>query len=230
MKSERGGIFMKLVVLLFLVLLCTALYVVRHHLLRAFAQAWITTDPIERSDALVVLSDDNFEGQRAAHAAALYKQGMAPVVVASGRRMRRYAGIAELMQHDLEEHGVPKKSIVLFPQGADSTKEEAESLAPFVRQRGWHRVIIVTSQMHVRRARYIFLRVFPTDIDVRIAGAVDEDFDAERWWESRRGIKSMFHETFGMLVSIWELRGKRTEHGLAQFLVGVERLSPQYIV
>ena len=230
MKSERGGIFFKLIFLIFLVLFCAALYAVRHPLLRAFAHAWITSDPIERGDALIVLSDDNYEGQRAAFAAALYKQGMAPVLVASGRRLRRFAGIAELIQHDLEEHGVPKKAVILFPHSAGSTKEEAEVLAPLVRQRGWHHVIVVTSHVDARRARYILLRVFPGDVDVRVAGAVDEDFDEEHWWENRRSLKRMFHETLGMIVAMWELRGKRNEHEVAQFLVGVERLSPQYIV
>lgn len=230
MNSERGGIFFKLMVLLFLVLVFGALYFLRHPILRSYGEAWIVTDSLERGDALIVLSDDNFEGQRAAHAASLYKQGMAPVVVASGRRLRRYAGIAELMQHDLEEKGVPKKAILLFPHNADNTREEAEKLEGFVRERRWHRVIVVTSSVHVRRARFIFRRVFPAQIDVRLAGAADEEFDAARWWESRRSVKQMFLETVGMLVALWELRGKRDGHGTAHSIPGMERLRPQYMV
>jgi hypothetical protein len=59
---------------------------------------------------------------------------------------------------------------------------------------------------------------------------VDQDFDAEHWWENRRSVKRMFHEAVGMIVAVWELRGKRDEHAAAQFLVGIERLSPQHIV
>ena len=65
-----------------------------------------------KSDAIIVLSDDNFYADRAAHAADLYRHGWAPIVVASGRRLRPYAGIAELMEHDLIERGVPKDKIV----------------------------------------------------------------------------------------------------------------------
>ncbi len=230
MSSERGGIILRFMALLFLVFVFGALYFLRHPLLRLFGEAWIATDSLERGDALIVLSDDNFEGQRAAHAASLYKQGMAPLVVASGRRLRRYAGIAELMQHDLEEKGVPKKAILLFPHNADNTREEAEKLEGFVRGRGWHRVILVTSSVHVRRARYIFRRVFPAQVDVRLSGAADEEFDAARWWESRRSVKQMFKETVGMLVALWELRGKWDEHRTAHSVSGRERLRPQYMV
>jgi uncharacterized SAM-binding protein YcdF (DUF218 family) len=230
MKGERGGTLLTVIVVLFLAAVCGALYLLRHPILRYAGNAWITEDHLERGDALIILSDDNFEGQRAAQAAELYKQGMAPVLVASGRRLRRYAGIAELMERDLTEHGVPKKAIMLFPQTGDSTREEAEKLEVLVRERRWRRVIVVTSNVDVRRARYIFRRVFPAQVDVRFAGAPDQDFNPVNWWESRRGIKRMFHETVGMLVALWELRGKHDKRAAAQFLVGLGGPSPQYMV
>ena len=76
---------------------------------------------------LIVLGDDNYAGDRAAHAAELYRTGLAPVVVASGRVLRPYAGIAEMIEHDLESHGVPAASIVKFSHRAENTREEAEA-------------------------------------------------------------------------------------------------------
>jgi len=226
MKGERGGILFRFISLIFMVVACFALYLVRHPLLRAFAHAWLTSDPIERSDAILVLSDDNFDGDRATQAAKLYRQGMAPVVVASGRRLRPYAGIAELIQHDLEQHGVPKKAILACPHETDDTKDESAALLGFVQQHNWRRVIVVTSDFHARRTRYIFRRIFPAQIEVRVSGAPDEDFDAEHWWEKRRSVKIMFHEIVGMAVAMWELRHKDDEHVQAQRLVGIVRPHP----
>ncbi|MBZ5702268.1 MAG: YdcF family protein [Acidobacteriia bacterium] len=230
MKDQRGGIILLLIFLLFLAAVCGVAYLLRRPLLQWAGNAWMIEDPLEHADALLVLSDDNVDGERAAHAALLYQRGLAPVVVGSGRRLRRYAGIAELMEHDLAAHGVPKGAIMRYAHDAENTREEAESLEKLVRERKWRRVIVVTSNYHARRARYIFRRVFPPQVEVRVAGAPDEDFDPGKWWEKRSGIKRMFQETIGMAVAMWELRGKKEAEAEPQALVGVARLNPQHIV
>src|SRR5712692_3799044 len=121
MGGERGGIVASLIVLLALALLCAVIYLARHPLLRFAGESWIVEDTIERSDAIVVLSDDNFYADRATRAAELFRQGMAPEMVASGRRLRPSASIAELMEHDLVERGVPRAKIVKFPYDGDNT-------------------------------------------------------------------------------------------------------------
>src|SRR5271156_6430746 len=131
-NPERGGILSSLVALLFLVLLCGALYLARRPLLRFAGESWIVDESLDHADAIIVLSDDNFYADRVTRAAELMREGKAPVVVASGRRLRPYAGIAELMQHDLIERGVPKENIIAFPQDADGTRDEALSLLPLV--------------------------------------------------------------------------------------------------
>src|SRR6267154_794149 len=77
-----------------------------------------------------------------------------------------------------------------------------------VKERKWHSVIVVTSNFHTRRTRYIFLRVFPQSVEVRVASARDGDFDPEHWWEKRKSIKELTKEFAGMVVAVWELRGK----------------------
>ena len=142
------------------------------------------------------------------HAADLYRTGLAPVVVASGRALRSYAGIAEMIQHDLESFGVPEAAIVKFPQRAENTREEAEALAPLISSRSWKRVLIVTSNYHARRARFIFERVVPSGVSVSVSGAHDSEFDPASWWETRQGRKLFLGELFGYAVAWWELRGK----------------------
>jgi len=178
-RQQRGGIVVTLIVVLLLILLCGVLYLVRGPILRFVGENWIVEDPLEHSDAIIILSDDNFYADRATRAAELYRRGMAPVVVASGRRLRPFAGIAELMVRDLSERGVPKDKIEAFAHDADNTREEAQALAQLVVRKKWRNVIVVTSNYHTRRARYIFDRVFPSTVKVRVASAQDGDFDPE---------------------------------------------------
>jgi len=228
--SERGGILVNLIVLLVFVALCGVLYLVRHPLLRFAAESWIVEDPIDHADAIILLSDDNFYADRATRAAELFRGGKAPLIVASGRRLRPVAGLAELMEHDLIERGVPKDKIVRFPHDADNTKEEAQALTPLVVQKKWRSVIVVTSNYHTRRARYIFRHVFPQNIDVRVASARDGDFDPERWWEKRKSVKEFTKELSGMVVAIWELHGKSETQHATQSIVGLVRPKPQLVV
>ena len=228
--GQRGGILVKLLVLLGIVIFCFFLYLVRHPIFRFAAETWIVEDPLDKADALIVLGDDNFYGDRATRAAELFREGKAPLIVASGRRLRPNAGIAELMERNLVERGVPKDNILRFTHDADSTTEEAEALVKLAKTKKWHKAIVVTSNYHTRRARFIFRRVFPQDIEVRVASARDGDFDPERWWEKRKSTKELMQEFAGMLVAVWELRHDREKSETTQGIVGLRALNPQLLV
>jgi uncharacterized SAM-binding protein YcdF (DUF218 family) len=217
-RSEHGGIFLRLIFLVILLAFLAFLYSLRHPLLRFAGQLWVADEPAERADVIVVLGDDNYAGDRAAHAVDLYRAGLAPQVVASGRLLRPYAGIAEMIERDLESRGVPASSIVKFPHRAANTREEAEALSRLAASHGWKRVLVVTSNYHARRARFIFGRVFPPSVTVRVCAAHDSEFDPSRWWETRLGQKLFFNEVVGYVVARWELRGKSSTGPGATFL------------
>jgi uncharacterized SAM-binding protein YcdF (DUF218 family) len=205
---QGGGIIFSLLGLVFAMVLGFTVYLVRHPLLRFAGEAWIVEDTLEHADAILVLSDDNFYADRATRAAQVFREGLAPVVVASGRRLRPYAGVAELMEHDLVERGVPKEKIIRVVHDAENTKDEAEALAKVAAQHKWKSVILVTSNYHTRRARYIFERVLPAGTTVRVTGARDGSFEPERWWEKRTSTKEFAGEVGGLAVAMWELRGQ----------------------
>ena len=228
--SERGGIVVNLIVLLGFVIFCIVLYLVRHPILRFMAEEWIVEDELDKADALIVLGDDNFYADRATRGVQLFREGKASVVVASGRRLRPNAGIAELMEHDLVERGVPKDRIVRFVHDADGTLEEAQALTRLVKEKKWRKVIVVTSNYHTRRARYIFRHVFPQGVEVRIASARDGDFDPEHWWEKRKSIKELTREFAAMVVTVWELSGKSETGETTQSVVELVGLNPQLVV
>jgi hypothetical protein len=204
--SQQGGIFFRLLFLLFLIALLVGVYFARHPLLRLAGSFWVVDESPENSDVIVMLGDDNYNGDRAARAAELFKSGLAPHVVASGRYLRPYASIAELEQHDLTDHGVPAGAIVKLTHHAANTREEAVAISQLLAARGWRRVILVTSDYHTRRSRYICERIFPAGTILRVVAARDSDYDSEQWWQTRGGIKIFVHELVGMPLAMWELR------------------------
>src|SRR5215475_3450338 len=137
MKHELGGITAKLIGLLCFAFILGVLYFARGPLLRFAGESWVVEDPLQKADAIIVLSADNFYADRATRAAELYRQALAPIVVASGERLRPRAGVAELMTHDLVERGVQKEHVVPFPHDADDMREEAAALNALVAQKGW---------------------------------------------------------------------------------------------
>ena len=218
-RGQRGGIFFRLLFLLFFLGFLALLYVSRHPLMRLAGQYWVVDEPAAKSDALIVLGDDNYAADRAFHAAELYREGIAPVVVASGRMLRRNVSIAEVMEHDLESFGVPSTAIVKLTHRAENTREEAGEAARLIQARGWKRVVVVTSNYHARRARFIFERVLPSNVSLRVSGARDSEFDPSRWWETRQGQKLFMTELAGYLVARWELRSKPAPENETAFLI-----------
>ena len=176
--------------------------------MRLAGELWMVNDSTTSADVIIVLGDDNYAGDRAFHAAELFRSGVAPVVVASGRMLRANVGIAEIMGRDLESFGIPAASIVKFPHRAANTKEEAEALLGLIASHGWKRVLIVTSNYHARRAEFIFEKVLPAGVSVHVSGARDSEFDPSRWWETRQGEKLFFGELVGYAEARWELRSK----------------------
>jgi uncharacterized SAM-binding protein YcdF (DUF218 family) len=205
-RGEHGGIFFRLLVLLVFFAFLAFLYFLRRPLMRFAGEFWEVNDPVVHADVIIVLGDDNYAGDRAFHAAELYRTGLAPLIVASGRMLRAKVGIAAIMQSDLESFGVPASSIIPFSHRAENTREEAQALSVLIAQRGWKRILVVTSNYHARRARFIFERVLPTGVGVQVSGAHDSEFDPSNWWETRVGEKLFLNELLGYIVARWELR------------------------
>jgi len=207
--AEHGGIFFRLFFWMFLIFLLCVLYIVRHPILRMAGEFWVVNETPIDSDAIVILGDDNYQGDRAACAAQLFKSHFAPRVIASGPYLRPYASIPQLEAHDLASDGVPASAIVSFPHHADNTHEEAMALSPFLAAHGWKRILLVTSNYHTRRSEYIFERTLPAGSILTVVAAPDFEYDPNHWWGTRLGVKRFFHESVGMVLSIWELRNAR---------------------
>ncbi|NKE67695.1 YdcF family protein [Ramlibacter sp. RBP-2] len=133
------------------------------------------------------------------HAARLHRAAKAPLLVLSGGTVHEgEAPEAQVMRLFLVELGVPPAAMVLEPASV-TTAENAAFSARLLRQRGIRQVLLVTSALHMRRARALFERegigVIPAPTDHEI---VDRPFrlldmvpDAEALEGSGRAIKEI---------------------------------------
>jgi uncharacterized SAM-binding protein YcdF (DUF218 family) len=102
-------------------------------------------------DELVVLGGGDGRAERAAE---LYREGVAPGVLCTG-----YGDCASNIAR-LVKNGVPASVITAEPT-ALSTLQNAQISVPLLRKMGAHRIILVTSWYHSRRALAVFQHVAP---------------------------------------------------------------------
>ncbi len=152
-------------------------------------------DPLQKVDAIFVLAGTRAE--RLLEAIDLYKDGYAPVIVLSPGRPEpselllrergvRFPSEVELERDALVQSGVPATAIVATNGFVDNTAQEATLLGGMVSARRWHRVIIVTSKYHTRRAGFAFRRGLEgTGAQVVMRASRYDPSDPGRWWRYR---------------------------------------------
>ena len=99
------------------------------------------------------------------------------------------------------KHGFPASWFIAFPNESHSTDEEARAIWPELRKRNVHRVLVVTSDYHTRRALHTLRARWP-GINICMVAAPDEFFSAYGWWHTREGRKTFFLECSKTLVSM----------------------------
>ena len=123
----------------------------------------VDTGALPRADAIVVLGGGSLRGvMRADAAAALasdhsrlaagaraWLAGRAPVVVLSGGGGRRSE--AERMAVAISRLGVPASAVILEDRSSN-TRDNARLTAELAAPRGLHRILLVTSSLHMPRA------------------------------------------------------------------------------
>lgn len=115
-------------------------------------------DQTPRADAIIVLGAAQFNGRpsgilgaRLDHAAALFRDGVAPriVTVGGGQPGDRFTE-AESGRKYLTSHGVAARSVVAVGEGSD-TLSSLQAAALVLRQRGWHSLVLVSDPWHMAR-------------------------------------------------------------------------------
>ncbi len=120
-------------------------------------------DQAQPADAIVVLGSRVLRSRRpgpaltrrARHAAILYAQGLAPVIVCSGGLGDNPPTEARAACGEAERQGVPESAIVLEEQ-ARSTEETSLYVAGLMGAHGWRTAILVSDGYHLYRAHLLF--------------------------------------------------------------------------
>jgi len=174
-------------------------------------------DEAARTDAMLVLS--GARADRWVEAADLYLAGIAPRIVLSAGRpdgaevFLRARGVSipsdlDRVRSVLRQLGVPGEAIEPLPGEPDNTAQEASLFHRLVRERGWHRVTIVTSKLHTRRARLAFRRELAgSGVDVFVRASRYDRADPAHWWRDRADARETFIETVKLVAYLLGLGG-----------------------
>ncbi len=126
----------------------------------------------------------------------LVAQGRASrLIVSEQRHSRLYEPVARAWAHDFA-----LRAEILAVGPIHDTHDEAVAVARLCRERGWKRVLAVTSPVHTRRAAAALEKA---GLEVIAVPSVETRYDLETLdhaADRRRGFGSILHERIGLLV------------------------------
>jgi uncharacterized SAM-binding protein YcdF (DUF218 family) len=162
---------------------------------------------LPNADAIVVLGGggytwinrpgvtlDGLKYSRLAQGARLYRAGRAPRVILSGGGEGGRTE-ARNMARGMEKFGVPRAALLLEERSNDTTTN-ARYTAELARRHGVHRILLVTSAVHMPRASLLFRRTGVEVVEVPVPEPMLGSGWADRWlpspralWRSGRALK-----------------------------------------
>jgi len=152
----------------------------------------VKADAPAPADVVVVLAGD-FSGNRITMAGDMVRQGLAPKALISGAPEIYGLHECDLAIPFAARHGYPESYFVPLPNEGRSTVTEADAVIAELRRLHAHRVDIVTSNFHTRRAGGIYRSKAP-DLELRVVSAPDEHFTPDGWWKNRDARKTFVLE------------------------------------
>jgi len=151
---------------------------------------------------------------RASYAADLYRQGLIQRIWVT--RPVRENGLAlvdalgipyprqeEISRAVLLKKGVPDDRIEIIGNNVASTIAEARLVADLLKAHPNVRsLLIITTRVHVRRARAIFCHVLgdSSPVTITVSGTPSDGFVADRWWTDRESARQVVLETAKLML------------------------------
>lgn len=162
------------------------------------ARLLVVSVPLERADAIVVLSGSACLLERTKEAAELYNSNVASRVVLTNDNLRgtwssaeqRNPFFYERARDNLVLTGVPEQRIEVIYHPVNGTYDEAQIVRDYAQAQGFKSILVVTSGYHSRRALWTLQRVFK-DSNVQVGmQAVETGIQTPpplTWWLHARG-------------------------------------------
>lgn len=202
-KKRKGNLMNKrLVLFVCLLLLITGFFSAGRFL--------ALSDPPKQSDVIIVLSG----GQgRVEKAAELYKAGYAPYVILSNAK-EATSKSGDMVQTALAL-GIPQ-DVIYTENAADSTYQNAEYTLPIMKEYSFKSAIVVSSDFHMRRVKFLFGRVYKkSEIELTYEGSAS-GYNAKRWWSDRKSRETTFNEYVKMIGNTFGYNGPEAKSILDQ--------------
>lgn len=164
-------------------------------------------------DAIVVLGAAQYNGRpspvlraRLNHALHLYREGHAPrIIVTGGTGPGDTISEATVGRQFLVSHGVPFEAVVVQAQGR-STQASMTAVSEWLKQKGLHRVILVSDPFHMFRLR---LEAQRTDLEAYTSPTEDSPISDNPVLE----LRYLFAEGFKIPVAwVWAAISPLTSH------------------
>jgi uncharacterized SAM-binding protein YcdF (DUF218 family) len=169
----------------------------------------VVEDPLRKATAIAVLSGRMPE--RALEAARIYNQGYAPRVwlthtTEPGATLEKlavhYVGEERYDRELLMHEGVPERAIEVLEPPIVNTADEMKTIGAAVAKDKGGTVILVTSKVHTRRVRALWIRLAGQDGAAIVRGVSDDTFDAAHWWRNTTDALDVVREVLG-LMNAW---------------------------
>ena len=146
----------------------------------------VRTDPPEAAGIAVVLSGDG-NGHRLLQAIDVVEQGFAPKVLITGPEGSYGARGPDLAMAFAQRRGLNTGILDPFVTDISSTIEEALAVDEELRRRGIDKAIVVTSEFHTRRSRFVYRNRTSGLVKYLVVASDDPRFDPDAWWKTRDG-------------------------------------------
>lgn len=171
----------------------------------------IVERPLEKADAILVLSGSAAYKERTRKAAELYKQGVSQRIFITNdgeqagwsKTEQRNPRFYELEIRELIANGVIPEAITVLPGEVAGTDHEAKEMAVELDARPLGSLLIVTSPHHTRRALRTFEKLLAgrgVEIGIVHSPLDDRTPKPETWWLGPRGWQTVGVEYITSIV------------------------------
>lgn len=148
--------------------------------------------PPQKAEAALVLAG-GWSGERVLKAGELVREGYVPFAILDGTQSYYEVPECEAAIQFAVKRGFSAGSFRCLLTRGHSTQEEAVDAVRELRRLGVKKVLLVSVNTHLRRARRIFSQQAP-ELETHYVGAENPSFKLAEWYKSREGRKAVFLE------------------------------------
>lgn len=179
MNKKTGKSIASAVLIIFL-----SAILVYYYLLPGMASFLVFKTNLNHADVIIILGGDS---ERVPYGVKLYKANYSDKIIVTGRG-------ANLSREAAIKLGVPSKDVI-SENKSTTTYEDAQFSRNIMLQNNFTSAIVVSSPYHMRRASWLFGRVFKDDNVTLLYSPVDNSwFKIEKWWKNEREIQVVIDE------------------------------------